>query len=204
MKVLVTGGAGYVGAVSVDALLEAGHDVVVLDDLTHGPRRGGPGRGSPRPGLVRRRGRDPRRCCERRGHRRDPPLRRPVARRGERRGPGEVLPRQRRRRDRPARGGPGGGRPPDRVLVDRRRLWRPGRRRRSTRTPRSARSTPTARPSARSRGRCAGTAGAYGLRSVVLRYFNVAGASARLGEVHRPETHLVPERAPRASRAARR
>ena len=33
---------------------------------------------------------------------------------------------------------------------------------------------------------------AYGLRSVVLRYFNVAGASDRLGEVHRPETHLIP------------
>ncbi len=36
MKVLVTGGAGYVGGVSVDAILEAGHDVVVLDDLTTG------------------------------------------------------------------------------------------------------------------------------------------------------------------------
>jgi UDP-glucose-4-epimerase GalE len=33
---------------------------------------------------------------------------------------------------------------------------------------------------------------AYGLRSVILRYFNVAGATARLGEVHRPETHLIP------------
>jgi len=33
---------------------------------------------------------------------------------------------------------------------------------------------------------------AYGVRSVVLRYFNVAGASDRLGEVHRPETHLIP------------
>jgi UDP-glucose 4-epimerase len=33
---------------------------------------------------------------------------------------------------------------------------------------------------------------AYGFRSVVLRYFNVAGATARLGEVHRPETHLIP------------
>ena len=28
--------------------------------------------------------------------------------------------------------------------------------------------------------------GAYGLRSVILRYFNVAGATERLGEVHRP------------------
>ncbi len=33
---------------------------------------------------------------------------------------------------------------------------------------------------------------AYGLRSVVLRYFNVAGATERLGEIHRPETHLIP------------
>ena len=36
MRVLVTGGAGYVGGVSVDAMLAAGHDVVVLDDLTTG------------------------------------------------------------------------------------------------------------------------------------------------------------------------
>ena len=33
---------------------------------------------------------------------------------------------------------------------------------------------------------------AYGLRSVSLRYFNVAGASARNGEDHEPETHLIP------------
>src|SRR3954452_15125084 len=33
---------------------------------------------------------------------------------------------------------------------------------------------------------------AYGMRSVSLRYFNVAGATERLGEVHRPETHLIP------------
>ncbi len=38
MRVLVTGGAGYVGAVSVDAIVEAGHDVVVLDDLSTGHR----------------------------------------------------------------------------------------------------------------------------------------------------------------------
>ena len=35
-------------------------------------------------------------------------------------------------------------------------------------------------------------AAAYGLRSVSLRYFNVAGASLRNGEVHVPETHLIP------------
>ena len=33
---------------------------------------------------------------------------------------------------------------------------------------------------------------AYGLRVVSLRYFNVAGASARNGERHDPETHLIP------------
>ena len=33
---------------------------------------------------------------------------------------------------------------------------------------------------------------AYGLRSVALRYFNVAGASRRNGEDHDPETHLIP------------
>jgi UDP-glucose 4-epimerase len=32
----------------------------------------------------------------------------------------------------------------------------------------------------------------YGLRSVSLRYFNVAGASEHYGERHDPETHLIP------------
>jgi UDP-glucose 4-epimerase len=34
--------------------------------------------------------------------------------------------------------------------------------------------------------------GAYGLRSVSLRYFNVAGATDQNGELHEPETHLIP------------
>src|SRR4051794_648504 len=33
---------------------------------------------------------------------------------------------------------------------------------------------------------------AHGLAAVSLRYFNVAGASGRLGEDHHPETHLIP------------
>lgn len=33
---------------------------------------------------------------------------------------------------------------------------------------------------------------AYGLRYVSLRYFNAAGATARNGERHEPETHLIP------------
>ncbi|GAA2800261.1 UDP-glucose 4-epimerase GalE [Saccharopolyspora taberi] len=36
MKLLVTGGAGYVGSVCAARLLEAGHEVVVVDDLSTG------------------------------------------------------------------------------------------------------------------------------------------------------------------------
>lgn len=33
---------------------------------------------------------------------------------------------------------------------------------------------------------------AYGIKYASLRYFNAAGATARLGEHHEPETHLIP------------
>jgi UDP-glucose 4-epimerase len=33
---------------------------------------------------------------------------------------------------------------------------------------------------------------AYGIRFTVLRYFNAAGATERCGEIHDPETHLIP------------
>ncbi|HLB43789.1 MAG TPA: NAD-dependent epimerase/dehydratase family protein, partial [Candidatus Limnocylindrales bacterium] len=39
MRVLVTGGAGYVGSVSVERLLAAGHAVTVLDSLATGHRQ---------------------------------------------------------------------------------------------------------------------------------------------------------------------
>jgi UDP-glucose 4-epimerase len=33
---------------------------------------------------------------------------------------------------------------------------------------------------------------AHGIRSIVLRYFNACGATERVGEYHVPETHLIP------------
>jgi UDP-glucose 4-epimerase len=42
MKLLVTGGAGYLGSVVANSLLEAGHEVVVLDSLYRGHREAVP------------------------------------------------------------------------------------------------------------------------------------------------------------------
>jgi UDP-glucose 4-epimerase len=42
MKLLVTGGAGYIGSIVASQLLNAGHDVVVLDNLERGHREAVP------------------------------------------------------------------------------------------------------------------------------------------------------------------
>lgn len=44
MKVLITGGAGYIGSTVATACIEAGIDVVILDDLSKGLRAFGEGR----------------------------------------------------------------------------------------------------------------------------------------------------------------
>ena len=42
MKVLVTGGAGYIGSVACEQLQEEGHETTVLDDLSQGHREAVP------------------------------------------------------------------------------------------------------------------------------------------------------------------
>ena len=42
MRLLVTGGAGYIGSVVADHLLRAGHSVTVLDNLSKGHREAVP------------------------------------------------------------------------------------------------------------------------------------------------------------------
>lgn len=39
MKILVTGGAGYIGSICVEQLIDAGHTVAVFDNLTEGHRK---------------------------------------------------------------------------------------------------------------------------------------------------------------------
>jgi UDP-glucose 4-epimerase len=190
MRVMVTGGAGYVGCVSVDALVDAGHAVVVLDDLTtgHAPAvhpaarlvQGSYGDEALVGDLLRDEGIEAILHC------------------GARSLVGEsMLDPARYYRDNVAGGialleaARAAG--VDRVVFS------------STaavygvpeRTPieEDAPLAPINTYGETKRtfeGALAWYGTAYGVRSVTLRYFNVAGATERLGEVHRPETHLIP------------
>lgn len=52
MRILVTGGAGYVGSVCVGELIQCGHEVVVLDDLSAGHRAAVPPQAAFRKGEI--------------------------------------------------------------------------------------------------------------------------------------------------------
>ena len=190
MRVLVTGGAGYVGSVSVEALIAAGHDVLVLDDLSKGHRDALP---------------DGVRLVQ--GSYGDPATVGPllastpvdaVLHCAARSLVGESI-------VNPAlyyRENVAGG------VAFLEALRQAGVRRLVFSSTAAVYGTPASVPIREDavlapinpygetkrtvEGALRWYAAAYGLRSVSLRYFNVAGASRRNGEVHDPETHLIP------------
>jgi UDP-glucose 4-epimerase len=190
MRVLVTGGAGYVGAVSVDALIAAGHEVVVLDDLSTGHRSAVPdgvrletvsfGDEAAVTSLLTSAAIDAILHCAARS----------------------LVAESVREPSRYYRANVAGGIAlleaareagvdrivfsstaavygvPDATPIEEDAPLRPintyGETKRTFEAAMAAYGI------------------AYGLRSVSLRYFNVGGATGRLGEVHDPETHLIP------------
>ena len=189
-KILVTGGAGYVGSVSAEAFLAAGHDVVVLDDLTTGHRAAVPhgarlhvgsyGDGATVARLLTAEGIEAILHCAARSL------------------VGESIEDPARYYSDNVAGGITLLEAAREVGVDRVVFS-------STAAvygvPDSTPVTEDAplRPinpygeTKRSfEGALAWYGRAYGMRSVTLRYFNVAGATDALGEDHDPETHLIP------------
>jgi UDP-glucose 4-epimerase len=190
MRVLVTGGAGYVGSISVEALVAAGHDVVVLDDLSKGHRdalpvgtrlvQGSYGDPTVVGQLLRSTPVDAVLHCAARSL------------------VGESV-------ENPAlyyRENVAGG------VAFLEALREAGVGRFVFSSTAAVYGTPASVPIREDavlapinpygetkrtfEGALRWYAAAYGLRSVSLRYFNVAGASERNGEVHSPETHLIP------------
>jgi UDP-glucose 4-epimerase len=189
-RILVTGGAGYVGSVSAEAFLAAGHDVIVIDDLTTGHRAAVPDGATFRLGTYT----DADELARLLEVERIDAILHCAARSlvGE-----SIADPANYYRDNVAGGV---------ALLEAARTTGVGRIVFSssaavygvpdvTPIPEEAPLRPI-NPYGESKrtfeGALAWYGRAYGLRSVTLRYFNVAGATATLGEVHDPETHLIP------------
>lgn len=190
MRILVTGGAGYVGSVSVEVLVAAGHDVVVLDNFStagHGADLAGAtvvegsyGDLDATRSLLEQRGIDAVLHCAARSLVPES-VRNPALYYTENvRGGIALLEAMRlagvQRLVISSTAAVYGE--PDAVPIPEEAPLRPinpyGETKRTLETAADW------------------YAKAYGLRPVALRYFNVAGASERNGERHDPETHLIP------------
>ena len=190
MRILVSGGAGYVGSVSVERLIEAGHEVTVLDSLVTGHR----GAIAPGAELVV-------------GSVGDPDLVGPLLRRrrieavlhcaarslvGESVREPELYEREN------VQGGQAFLRALAAAGVDRfvysstaAVYGMPDAMPITEATPTEP-INPYGVTKLRFEAALAKAAATSGLRAVALRYFNVAGATLACGEVHDPETHLIP------------
>lgn len=190
MRVLVTGGAGYVGSVSVERLLQAGHEVVVLDDLSTGHRISVPDVASLEVGSYG----DPASMARLFERARVDAILHCAAR--------SLVGESVRDPARYYRDNVGGGialleacrqAGVDRVVFSSTAAVYgvPA----ATPIPETAPLAPI-NPYGETKRTFEGAlrfyGEAYGLRSASLRYFNVAGATYQNGELHDPETHLVP------------
>jgi UDP-glucose 4-epimerase len=190
VRILVTGGAGYVGSVSVEVLLEAGHEVVVLDDLTTGHRAAVPRTAR----LVEASYADGDRLMRLLETDRIEAILHCAARSIV----GESIEDPARYYRENVAGGVALLEAARRVGVARFVFSSsaavygvPD----ETPIPETAPLRPINTYGETKRtfeAALAAYGAAYGLRSASLRYFNVAGATARLGEDHEPETHLIP------------
>ena len=189
-RILITGGAGYVGSVSAEAFLAAGHAVVVLDDLTTGHRaavpvgavlhRGSYVDGDALANLLRRERIEVILHCAARSLVGESILEPATYFRENVAGGVALL---------DAARASGVERivfsstaavygVPDSTPIPEEAALRP--------------INPYGESKRAFESALAWYGRAYGLRTVSLRYFNVAGATERLGEDHDPETHLIP------------
>jgi UDP-glucose 4-epimerase len=189
MRVLVTGGAGYIGGVTAAQLVDAGHEVVVLDDLSSGHVDTVPHQAR----LVRGDLRDPRALAEALAEPTDACLH--FAARIE---AGESMRHPEAFFELNTAGSA--------VLL--RALIEAGVPRFVLSSTAAVYGTPEASPidedvpcrpnNAYGASKLAvermlpWLAGAHGLRWAAMRYFNAAGATPTRGERHDPETHLIP------------
>ena len=205
MRVLVTGGAGFIGSHVVDALLARGDDVHVVDDLSNGKRENVPAAATLHVHDIREPLDDDRRRA-RRPRRSSTSRRRPTCA-CRSRDPRFDAGGQRGRHDERARGG-AAGRRPRRLRLHRRRDLRRVRRGRRPRTRPACRCRRTAPPSSRARGTSARSTGSTGRAHVALRFGNVYGPRqdpARRGRRRRDLPRPAARRAsvPRSSATAR-